>query len=368
MKSAVKKDVRALRKGYTTGTCAAAAAKGAVNLLFGETPEKVAVELPKGEKVEINTSKVELVNGEATCCVIKDAGDDPDVTDKAKICATARQVDEGIVLKGGKGIGMVTKPGLAVEVGQPAINPVPKKMILGEIQKALPPDKGVEVTIFVPGGAELAKRTMNKKLGILGGISIIGTTGIVEPKSEEAFKDSLIPQIQVALAQGHDEVVLTPGGMGEKNALNRGVPEDAIIQMSNFVGFMLNECARKGVRFVLLFGHLSKLTKVAAGIFNTHSKVSDFRLDTIARHASMLGVDKETVESILAANTAEHAMEVLKASGNLKVFDSIAKEAVTRAGQYIDGRMEIGAVLLSLNGEIVGKYNTEACRWGKYMS
>jgi cobalt-precorrin-5B (C1)-methyltransferase len=368
MKSHVKKDGKTLRRGYTTGTCAAAAAKGAVALLFGRTEEKVVVDLPRGETVRVSTSDLAIKNEEAICCVIKDAGDDPDVTDKAKICARARQIGDGIILKGGEGVGVVTKPGLQVEVGQPAINPVPREMILEEIQKALPNGKGVEVTVFVPQGEELAKRTMNKKLGIIGGISIIGTTGIVEPKSEEAFKDSLIPQIRIALAQGYGEVVLTPGGMGEKNAISRGIPEDAIIQMSNFVGFMLQECAKRGVKKVLLFGHLSKLTKVAAGFFNTHSRVSDSRIETIASHASLVGINKETIESVLNANTAEHAMEVLRESGDLAVFDSIAKEAARKARQHVNNRMEIGAVLLSLKGEIVGEYNTEVCRWGRYMS
>lgn len=366
----VQKNGKFLRRGYTTGTCAAAAAKAAVSMLFSGqlVADVVEVALPMGEKVTLQVANSELVEGTARCHIVKDAGDDPDVTDKAQICAAARRTGSGIIIKGGEGIGIVTKPGLRVDVGEPAINPVPRKMIFEGIKEVLPDGESVEVTIYVPEGEELAKRTMNEKLGIVGGISIIGTTGIVEPRSKEAFMASLVPQIDIALAKGYDEVVLTPGRIGERNALARGVPEDAIIQIGNFVGFMLDECVKKGVKNVLLFGHLSKLTKVAAGFFDTHSKVADARIETIAAHASSSGADKNIVEHIVSANTAEHAMEILRENGLLGVFDSIAREAGAMASVHVDGQMGIGVALISLNGELVGRYNIEVCKWGKFLS
>lgn len=359
---------KVLRRGYTTGTCAAAAAKAAVSLLFGGATKEAEVALPIGEKIVLRILDTEFSGDLARCCVVKDAGDDPDVTDGAKICAMARKTGKGITLKGGEGVGVVTKPGLQVEVGDPAINPTPKEMILDEVKKVLPEEAGVEVTIYVPGGEELAKRTMNEKLGIVGGISIIGTTGIVEPKSEEAFKASLVPQIDIALAMEYDEIVLTPGRIGERSALAKGIPGDAIVQMGNFVGFMLKESARKGVKRALLFGHLGKLSKVAAGYFNTHSRVVEARLETIAGHLSAMGADDEVIDSVLSANTSENALEILREKGLIRVFDSIAKEAGIRAMRYVDGRMEIGVALISLRGELIGKYNLEVCRWGRYLS
>lgn len=367
----VQKDGKRMRRGYTTGTCAAAAAKAAVDTLFSDgtgKAEVVEITLLSGEKITLQVANSEVIGDIARCCIVKDAGDDPDVTDGAHICAEARKIKEGIILKGGEGVGIVTKPGLKVGVGEPAINPVPRKMIIEGVRDVLPEREGVEVTIYVPQGEKLARRTMNKKLGIIGGISIIGTTGIVEPRSEEAFKASLAPQIDIALAKGYDEVVLTPGRIGEKNALGRGISEDAIIQVGNFIGFMLEECAKKGVKKVLLFGHLSKLTKVAAGFFNTHSKVADARIETIVAHASASGADKNIVGRLLDANTAEHAMEILRENDLLKVFDSIAREAGKRSMEYVENSMDIGVGLVSLKGELVGRYNLEVCRWGESLS
>jgi cobalt-precorrin-5B (C1)-methyltransferase len=208
---------------------------------------------------------------------------------------------------------------------------------------------------------------MNKKLGIVGGISIIGTTGIVEPWSEKALRDSLIPQLDVALAQGYDEVVLTPGRIGERTAIEKGVPEDAIIQMGNFVGDMLMECVKRGIKKAVLFGHVGKLTKVAAGFFNTHSRASASALEVIARHASLYDIRREVVDSLLEANTAEHAVEILGGEGALVVFDSLAEKAAKRAEGYVDGKMKISTAFISLKGEVVGRYNLEASKWGKYL-
>ncbi len=304
----------------------------------------------------------------AECCIVKDAGDDPDVTHGAKVCARVRKIESGVALKGGVGIGTVTKKGLQVAIREPAINPVPRQMIIEEVKKILPPDTGVEIEIFVPEGEKLARKTMNPKLGIAGGISILGTTGIVEPMSEEAFKASLVPQIDVALANGFDEIVLTPGNIGEKNAITRGLPEDAIVQIGNFVGFMLEKCLERGVNKALLYGHAGKLCKVAAGVFHTHSKLADARLETIAAHAALSGAEKELIKKIMQANTVEEAIGILKEEDMLRVFDSIAAKASERSMERADNKIAIGTILISLDGKVVGSdKNARASKWAKYL-
>lgn len=364
----IQKNGRVLRRGYTTGTCAAGAAKAAVAMLFsGKRIEEVEVVLPVGEKAVLKIVDAEI-NNYAQCCIVKDAGDDPDVTDGAKICARAEKIERSVVIRGGEGVGVATKRGLQVEVGEAAINPVPRRMILHEVGKVCSQGMGAEITIFVPNGRQLAKRTMNKKLGIVGGISIIGTTGIVEPMSEEAFKASLVPQIDVALANGYDEVILTPGRMGERSAIARGIPEDAIVQMGNFVGFMLRECSKRGIKKVLLFGHVSKLTKVAAGFFNTHSRSGDSRMETIASYAFLLGAEKKVVQAILECATTEAALEILRESSLMHAFDLIAEEAGSRAMKYVDNKIEVGAALVSLKGEVIGRdKNARVSKWAEFL-
>ncbi len=381
---------RKLRTGYTTGTCAAAAAKAAAAMLFsGNLIDKIGVTLPAGtggsrKLAAFRITDQELDKTAARCCVVKDAGDDPDVTDRAKICAIVEEKGNGdmdggregcdgrggrgIILTGGEGVGTVTKRGLQVKVGEAAINPVPRRMILDEVKKVLPDGKDVKITIYVPGGQELSKRTMNRKLGIVGGISILGTTGIVEPRSKEAFKASLLPQIDVAMANGFDEVVLTPGNIGERNAISCGIPENAVIQMANFVGFMLEACADKGIKKALLFGHIGKLCKLAGGMLDTHSSKGDNRLEVIVSHARKLGANKDILELITDANTTETALEILQENGlGSNVFDSIARSASIKAFGHTGGRLVVGTALLSLSGEVVGRYNIEELRWAKYL-
>ncbi|MEE8168689.1 MAG: cobalt-precorrin-5B (C(1))-methyltransferase CbiD [Candidatus Hydrothermarchaeales archaeon] len=364
----IQRNGKTLKRGYTTGTCAAASAKAAASMLFtGERVHEVEVELPAGGTAVLKINKVRLSNAKAECCVVKDAGDDPDVTNKAEIWASVKMKKSGIELKGGEGIGMVTKRGLQVEVGEPAINPVPREMILREVSKVLPRE-GIEVTISVPNGRELAKRTMNQRLGIMEGISILGTTGIVEPRSEEALRDSLLPQIDVALALGYDEIVLTPGRIGEKSALSRGIPEDAIVQVSNFIGFMLQACVAREVKRALILGGLGKLTKVAGGAFYTHSKASERGFKTIASHVARMGACEEIIKDVLGANTTEEALEILKENHLAEVFDSIAEKVSSRAMTYVDNRIDISTALISLKGEVVGRHFTGATRWERYLS
>ncbi|MCL4424243.1 MAG: cobalt-precorrin-5B (C(1))-methyltransferase CbiD [Firmicutes bacterium] len=354
-------DGRRLRRGYTTGMSAAAAAKSATQLLFGgEVHGSVEVVTPSGITISLPLSCHEKGDGYAVCGVIKDGGDDPDVTHGLEICARVQRIaGAGVILKGGPGVGVVTKPGLALSVGEPAINPVPRAIILREVGAVLPPGQGVEVIISVIGGEKAAERTLNPRLGIIGGISILGTSGIVEPMSEDAFRESLVPQLKVAKAKGYDAAVLTPGRIGEKAAVDRyGFPPDAVVLMSNFVGYMLREGQRLGMKGMILFGHHGKLVKVAAGVFHTHNKMADARLEAIASQAALIGAGPGVIGEIMECTTAEATLVALKAHGLMEVFPRLAERASRRARDYLrsygDGEVSVGTVLLSLEGEVLG--------------
>jgi cobalt-precorrin-5B (C1)-methyltransferase len=356
-----------LRSGYTTGTCAAAAAKGAALMLFqGDKLEEVDVELPRGEKVSFSLIEPQIGENTVRCCVVKDAGDDPDVTHGARICAEVSFGENGIELRGGEGVGIVTKAGLQVEVGMPAINPVPRRMITHAVREVIPDDAGAVVTIIVPEGEKLAKRTMNSRLGILGGISILGTTGIVEPMSIEAMKSSLLPQIDVALAAGYDEVVLTPGRMGERRAVKRGIPREAVVITSNYVGFLLEKCREKGVKKALLLGHMGKLIKVAAGEKETHSRTSLPALRVILDYLNRCGLEARVIREVKRSNTTEDALAVLRNHGCEDILNGIAREAGIKASAMAGG-LEVGVAIFSMKGEIVGRHNIEGSRWGRYL-
>lgn len=348
--------MKRLREGYTTGVCAAAAAKAAALLLFrGEVPPAVTVVTPAGRELELPVAVA--VRGEewARCGVVKDAGDDPDVTDGLTIFAEARPAPAGIVLRGGEGVGVVTRPGLPVPVGEPAINPVPRRLILREVAAVLPPGRGAEVTISVPGGAEVAARTFNPRLGIVGGISILGTTGIVKPMSEEAYRESLGCAVDVAVAEGWRELVFVPGRTGERVAVERyGFPLEAVVQISNFVGYMLERAAAAGARAVLLLGHLGKLLKVAGGIFHTHSRVADARGEILAALAAAEGAPPPLVAQLLEIPTVEEAVPLLRAAGLERVFAAAAARASRRAEDFVRGKLRVGTVLLGRDGEVLG--------------
>ncbi|MZP28530.1 cobalamin biosynthesis protein CbiD [Heliobacterium undosum] len=368
-----------LRKGYTTGSCAAAAAKAATGFLYGtlgtlaETPneateipaastlqESLPVDIPlpydgrlivKAERIDEHEPSVNG-NGGVTYQVIKDGGDDPDATHGMAIRVTALPAPEGIHIDGGLGVGRVTKPGLAVPVGEAAINPTPRAMITAAVKEALPPGKGVRLTVWAPEGERVGPSTLNPHLGVVGGISILGTTGIVNPMSEEAFKHSLEPQIDIALAAGHRTLLLTPGHMGRRGLEQRGAPADAIVLTSNFIGHMLDACAKKGVQEILLWGHVGKLVKVAGGIFHTHSKVADGRREIIAAHAAVCGLPLELVQAVLEANTAEAAVELLHRAGRLDLFDHLAEVAAEKAAQRFRGTVSV--IFTDLKGEPLG--------------
>lgn len=231
--------------------------------------------------------------------VIKDAGGDIDITNGIEIITEVelKKGKKDVIIKGGEGVGIVTKNGLQVKKGEPAINPKPREMIRNNLLKLLNDDEVVEVTISIPKGKELAKKTLNPKLGIVGGLSILGTTGIVRPMSNEAYMNSLAPQIDVALANGYKRLIFVPGNIGTKYAkqlLNAN--DDEIIEVSNFWGFMLDKAKEKGVEEILIFGHAGKIIKLAGGIYNTHSKVADCRNEILAAYSSLFIDDKEAIK------------------------------------------------------------------------
>lgn len=344
-----------LRSGVTTGASAAAAAQAAVIKLFkGHEVQAAKLINPQGREIIVPIQSVRFKEGFTQAVVIKDGGDDPDITHGLEIIVSAKKQEAGITISGGTGVGLVTKPGLQVSQGEHAINPVPRRMITEAVREYLPEGSGVRLEVSVPRGEEAARKTLNPKLGIEGGISILGTTGIVEPMSEEAFKRSLVPQISMAKAYGHSVICLTPGRLGERWAVERlGVPVEAVVQMSNFVGFMLKSCVDMGISKVLLVGHHSKLTKVAAGCFHTHNKVSDARLETVAAYAGTLGASPDVIKKLLAANTSEQAMDILQENNLMDVMSIVAVKAARRASEHVFGELEVGVVMFTMAGEVL---------------
>jgi len=318
------------------------------------------IKCPTGEQIEIPIEKSEVTGpGAARACVVKDSGDDAkyDVTHGIKIFATVSLHDgTGISLKGGEGIGIVTKPGLQVAVGEPAINPVSKRMIIESVQEVLPSNKSAEVVISVPDGTKIATRTYNPRLGIVGGISILGTTGIVKPRSLRAFVASVVSEIDVAVAQGHDRLILVPGSIGEKIAKQLLVTStDEIIQTGDFIGYMIKKAAEKGVKEIIILGHAGKLVKLAAGISNTNYRVADARREVVAAYAALAGAPKTVIEKIMQANTTDEMAETLERYElSDTTFNLIANSVKDYVIQKAGGKIKANIVIISYDGKVLG--------------
>ncbi|TLX77006.1 cobalamin biosynthesis protein CbiD [Labilibacter sediminis] len=340
-------DKKELRSGLTTGTCAAAVAKASAYMLINNMIiDHVYVTLPSGKEVLLELKDVLLTSDFAQCTTVKDAGDDPDITNGIELIGKSSFVDgKQISIKAGRGIGVVTKPGLSVEIGQPAINPVPLKMIQQSIAEVVGNTAGVEVEISIPEGERLAQKTFNPRLGIEGGISVLGTTGIVKPMSEEALKDSLVIRLRQLAAYGHQQAIFTPGNYGQafsKDNLN--IEEEQTVLTSNFIGFMLENALRLGFRRVVLVGHLGKLVKVAAGIFHTHSKVADARNEVLAANYFLFSKDEVVFDKIMNANTTEEVVEFIE---DKTFWHFLVKRIKDRAQQHVHHELEVEVVLLS---------------------
>ena len=345
-----------LRGGYTTGACMAAGVKAGLLFLKGEYCEALELQALDGTLLHIPVKAIETTADGVRTEIIKNSGDDPDITNGVSVFTTIRLLppESGIIFKAGQGIGTVTKPGLSVPAGEPSINPGPRQLVKNVVDELLHGSAGCEVEVSIPAGTELAKRTLNPILGVVGGISVIGTTGVVRPMSEEGFKNSLVPQIDVAKAAGFDSLVFVPGKIGENIAVQCGLPKEAVVQTSNFIGFMLEAAAEREIKRIMLLGHLGKLAKVAAGVFYTHNRIGDGRLEAMAAYAAAEGLPAEGVRRILGATTTEDAMPVLEAYHLERVYAILAERASTRAERYVFGDMQIGTVMATLKGKILG--------------
>lgn len=357
---------RSLRTGYTTGTCAAAATKAALSTLVnGEKLARVNVSLPKDKNIIIDIAWIKYENEKSvTAAVIKDAGDDPDVTNGAEICVTVSFLEtvNRIIIDGGIGVGRVTKPGLGLEIGKAAINPTPLKMIKQAIDEIIGQQKnryGLSVTISVPKGEEISKRTDNPRLGIIGGISILGTTGIVIPYSTASFAASIRQSIDVSKAMGSDYVILTTGGRSEdfaRGIFGNSIADHAYIQIGDFIGFSIKQCAIKKIKKAYVIGFIGKLTKMAMGIKQTHVKGSHVDMNFLADLASRCGANNELIKKIRLANTARHVGELVDQFGLNIFYDVLCEEVYNHLSKYSPSELQIKIMLLDFNGKIIGKY------------
>jgi len=348
------------KNGFTTGACAAAAAKAAAIMLSTGPVSAVAIKCPTGEQVEIPIAKCDVVNpSTARASVVKNSGDDAkyDVTHGIEILATVSLHNgTGIIVKSGEGIGIVTKPGLQVAVGEPAINPVPKRMIIESVKEIIPSNMAAEVVISAPEGVKIADRTYNPKLGIVGGISILGTTGVVRPRSLSAFVASLVAQIDVAVAQGHERLILVPGSIGETIAKKLlETSNDQIIQSGDFIGYIMRKATEKGVKEIIVLGHAGKLVKLAAGIFNTNYRVADARREVVAAYAALAGAPRNVIEMIMRANTTDEMADTLSRFNLSEVtFNLIANSVKDRVTQRTGGKAKVNVVIVSYDGRVLG--------------
>lgn len=364
--SIVWKNQTKLRTGYTTGSCAAAAAKAATHMLVsGEVVGEVSLVTPAGIRLYLEVEDVVKENNYVSCAIRKDSGDDPDVTNGILVYARVTFAQDDVVkskviLEAGEGIGRVTQKGLEQSIGDPAINLVPRRMIREAVEEELQKagiDCGVRVMIWVPDGAEIARKTFNPKLGIEGGISILGTTGIVEPMSEKALTDTIFVEMKVRRENGMDYCYVVPGNYGSDFLHDTlGYQEDAAVKCSNYVGEVIDDAVRLQMKGILLVGHIGKFIKLAAGIMNTHSRQADGRMEILAAHAAMAGGSRELICQLMECITTTAALELLEKEGILKevmstVMIKIEEHLKHRAGDVL----EIGAVMFSKEMGILGK-------------
>jgi cobalt-precorrin-5B (C1)-methyltransferase len=352
-----------LRWGYTTGTTATAATKAALlALISGKPVEQVTVSLPKGGGAELKIAWTQINGGAVTCAAIKDGGDDPDATHGAEICSTVSYNDNvgQIRIEGGKGVGRVTKPGLGLEIGKAAINPTPMKMLLEAVAQVASEEltnHGISVEISVPKGEEIARKTDNPRLGIVGGISILGTTGIVLPYSTASFAASIRQSLDVAIAMGADTVVLTTGGRSEDFAKSQfRLPDHCFVQMGDFSGYSVKQCASKQIKKAIIAGFIGKLTKMAMGVKQTHVAGSHVDMEFMAKVAIQCSASSDVVSEIRSANTARHVAEIVSKNNVIGYFDAMCKAVHDQMRTYADRRVEIDVIMFEFDGKVIGRY------------
>ena len=363
-------DGKKYRRGYTTGSCATAASKAATYMLLTKKKIKtINIDTPKGIPLTLDVQNISLNNDYVECSIKKDGGDDIDATHTMDIYAKAEIIDrengEDIIVCGGYGIGVVTKKGLSVEVGKAAINPTPMKMINYEIRKVIGEDisatlgegKSLKITISAPKGEEIAKKTFNPRLGIIGGISIIGTTGIVEPMSDEGWKKSLSIELKMKKEQGLDKIILVPGNHGEQFIREKlNLDMKYVVRTSNFIGYMLKEAQRMGYKKILMAGHIGKFIKLSAGIFNTHSKVADARSEILISNLALMKAPYDLLEKINECLTAEEAVVVINENNYTEFYDKVSNKCRYKVKQYLgDDDTEVEVIMFSMDKTLLGK-------------
>ena len=356
------RDPQGTREGYTTGACAAAGAQAACRLLDrDERVERVNVPSPLGFDLVIPINRLAYADSVATAGVIKDGGDDPDVTHGAEVIVRVRRTDQpGVHIRGGAGVGTITQPGLELPPNSPAINPVPRKMIAEGVAIVLGtenPDPGVEVAVSVPGGEELARKTLNARIGILGGLSILGTTGVVRPLSTASWRASVVQSIDVAAANSIRHIVLTTGGRSERFAesVYPSLPEMAFVQMGIFTGDSLKRCVARGVARVTVCGMIGKLAKLATGQMQTHVAGGGVDLSFLADLAREAGADEPLALRIAGANTARHVEQIVDSTGFMVLYHLIAERAARACHEHVGGRIEVETILFDFDGATLGR-------------
>ena len=351
-----------LRCGYTTGSCATAAAKAAATMLLtGERVATVRIDTPKGVVLELEPLEVELAEQYVSCAIRKDSGDDPDDTNGVLVFAKVEKVAEpGVHIEGGVGVGRVTKPGLACAVGGPAINPTPRRMItaeVGSVMEQVGYSKGLLVTISIPEGVEIAKKTFNPRLGIIGGLSVLGTSGIVEPMSEKALIETMYVEMRAQKARGNKNLLVFFGNYGED--FTRDVMQldlEGAVTCSNFVGELLDYAVFLGFETLLLIGHSGKLVKLAQGVMNTHSKYADCRTELFALEAMFHGASIEVGQEIYHCLTTDEVTKILKRE---QIFEPVMDKVTERIDFYmqhrVHGKIKTAAFMFSNVYGILGK-------------
>ena len=369
MKEFVTVDGKQLRLGYTTGSCAAAASKAAaIMLLTGKRVDNIKLLTPKGIELDLAVEDITIKKDSVSCAIRKDSGDDPDVTHGALIYSEVSMTDDPgkVMIDGGKGVGRVTKPGLDQPVGNAAINSTPRRMIeenLLEVMEITGYEGGLSAVISIPLGEELARKTFNPRLGIVGGISVIGTTGIVEPMSEQALIETIRVELRQKKELGCEYVLLTPGNYGSDFIRdNLGLDPETAVQTSNFIGDSLDYCVELGFKGALLIGHIGKLVKIAGNMMNTHSKYGDCRMEILGSAAAICGISPKAAEYILGCAACDEAVRVLKEEG----IDEKTLEIVSgRINHNLSNRafkacrigqtFETGAIMFSKEYGILGE-------------
>ena len=344
---------QALRRGWTTGTCAAAAAEAAALLLLtGRAPVELRLETPGGLTFTLPVEQPHLDGDAAVCTVRKDAGDDPDITNGVGISATVCRAEPGVAIDGGAGVGRVTRPGLAMPVGAAAINPGPRAQItaaLGRAARACGYTGGFSVIISAENGEELARQTYNEHLGVVGGLSILGTSGIVEPMSEKALVDTILLELDSLYAGGQRTAFLCPGNYGADFARDTlGLDLEKAVKCSNFIGEALDHAVFRGFRDILLVGHAGKLVKLAAGVMNTHSSVADGRQEIFTAHAALCGAGRDILEGLMQSISVDACIELLDRE-NLRepVLARIESEIEKRLALRLRGRGHVEFILFT---------------------